>query len=73
MKRNEEKKRSAYMEWAKTRSSARFNLATSGLTSVTMAEFPLELAEMEITGGGYGYGPLLERISRHTARRSSPS
>jgi aspartate/methionine/tyrosine aminotransferase len=66
MKRNEEKKRSAYMEWAKTRSSARFNLATSGLTSVTMAEFPLELAELEITGGGYGYGPLLERISRHT-------
>ena len=66
MKRIEEKKRSAYMEWAKTRSSARFNLASSGLTSVTMAEFPLEVEELEVTGGGYGYGPLLERISRHT-------
>ena len=54
------------MEWAKTRSTARFNLATSGLTSVPMAEFPLRVEELEITGGGYGYGPLLERIARHT-------
>ena len=61
-----ERKRSRYMEWAKTCSSARFNLATSGLTSVPMAEFPLRVEELEITGGGYGYGPLLERIARHT-------
>jgi hypothetical protein len=54
------------MEWAKTCSSARFNLATSGLTSVLLSEFPLRLEELEITGGGYGYGPLLERIARHT-------
>ncbi len=54
------------MEWAKIHSSARFNLATSGLTSVPMAEFPLRLEELEITGGGYGYGPLLERIARQT-------
>jgi aspartate/methionine/tyrosine aminotransferase len=54
------------MEWAKTRSTARFNLATSGLTSVPMTEFPLQIEDLEITGGGYGYGPLLERISRHT-------
>ncbi len=66
MNRFEEKKRSRYMEWAKTRSSARFNLATSGLTSVPMAEFPLRVEELEVTGGGYGYGPLLERIARHT-------
>ena len=62
----EERKRSRYMEWAKTSSSARFNLATSGLTSVTLAEFPLQVEELEITGDGYGYGPLLERIARHT-------
>jgi aspartate/methionine/tyrosine aminotransferase len=61
-----EKKRSPYMEWAKLFSTARFNLATSGLTSVPMAEFPLRVDELEITGGGYGYGPLLERIARHT-------
>ena len=62
----EEKKRSRYMEWAKTRSTAPFNLATSGLTSVLLADFPLQVEELEITGGGYGYGPLLERIARHT-------
>jgi aspartate/methionine/tyrosine aminotransferase len=66
MKRLEESKRSRYMEWAKTCSTARFNLATSGLTNVLLSEFPLRLEELEITGGGYGYAPLLERIARHT-------
>jgi aspartate/methionine/tyrosine aminotransferase len=59
-------KRSPYMEWAKTSSTAPFNLASSGLTNVPMAEFPFRLEELEITGGGYGYPPLLERIARHT-------
>ena len=54
------------MEWAKTRSAARFNLATSGLTNVRLAEFPLRVEELEVTGGGYGYGPVLERIARQT-------
>ncbi len=66
MNPSEEKRRSRYMEWAKPRSSARFNLASSGLTSVPLASFPLRVEELEITGGGYGYGPLLERIARHT-------
>lgn len=54
------------MEWAKTCSAPRFNLATSGLMNVPIAEFPLQVSDLEITGGGYGYAPLLERISRHT-------
>ena len=59
--------RSEYMEWAKTCSSTRFNLATSGLTSVPLAEFPLRLKDLEVTApGGYGYGPLQERLARHT-------
>ncbi|MEO5717181.1 MAG: pyridoxal phosphate-dependent aminotransferase [Chthoniobacterales bacterium] len=66
MQQPTERKRSRYMEWAKTRSTAPFNLATSGLTNVPMAEFPLRVEDLEITGGGYGYGPLLERIARHT-------
>ncbi len=62
-----EKKNSPYMEWAKLSSGARFNLATSGLTSVTTEEFPLRLVDVEINGpGGYGYGSLLERIAAHT-------
>jgi aspartate/methionine/tyrosine aminotransferase len=59
-------RRSEYMEWAKTRSQARFNLAISGVTNVPGEEFPLPSAELEITGpGGYGYEPLQERIARH--------
>ncbi len=62
-----EAKRSRYMEWAKLSSTAPFNLATSGLTNVSGAEFPWPREEeMEITGGGYGYAPLLERIAQHT-------
>ncbi len=59
-------KRSLYMEWAKTRSHAKFNLATSGLISVPFAEFPVRLDELEITApGAYGYEPLRERLARH--------
>jgi aspartate/methionine/tyrosine aminotransferase len=60
-------KRSIYMEWAKSRSQARFNLATSGLTNVPLTEFPLSLADLEITSTErYGYKPLLERLAHHT-------
>ncbi|MFL6530071.1 MAG: aminotransferase, partial [Chthoniobacterales bacterium] len=63
---NERTMRSRYMEWAKTRSQARYNLATSGITNVLMREFPpVRVEEMEITRGGYGYQPLLERIAQH--------
>ncbi len=59
-------KRSLYMEWAKTRSHAKFNLATSGLIGVPRAEFPLRLDELEITApGGYGYAPLQQRLAQH--------
>ena len=58
--------RSRYMEWAKTRSRARFNLAISGVVSVAIGELPVEVSDLEITGpGGYGYMPLRERLARH--------
>jgi aspartate/methionine/tyrosine aminotransferase len=58
--------RSAYMEWAKLHSQARFNLATSGIISVAASEFPLPNERFEITGpDAYGYPLLLERIARH--------
>ena len=60
-------KRSAYMEWAKTRSHAKFNLATSGLLNFPFKEFPLQLEELELTApGGYGYASLIQRLARHT-------
>ena len=59
-------KRSLYMEWAKTRSHAKFNLATSGLLGVPFPEFPLDLKNLEITApGGYGYAPLNQRLASH--------
>jgi len=58
---------SLYMEWAKTHSHAKYNLATSGLTGVSREEFPLDVRELEITApGGYGHGPLLARLAVHT-------
>ncbi len=60
------KRASAYMEWAKLHSHARFNLATSGIISVPTAEFPAPNERLEITApGAYGYPPLQERIARH--------
>ncbi|MEY2545625.1 MAG: hypothetical protein QOG48_742 [Verrucomicrobiota bacterium] len=56
-----------YMEWAKLRSTARFNLATSGLTMYPLRELPVRIEELEITGPGlYGYPELRERLVRKT-------
>ena len=59
---------SRYMEWAKTRSQARCNLATSGIMNVPRAEFQLRIEDLEITTSaeGYGYPPLQQRLARHT-------
>lgn len=53
---------SSYMNWAKTRSGARFNLATSGMPNLSIRDLRVSLDDLEITDGGYGYGPLIERI-----------
>jgi aspartate/methionine/tyrosine aminotransferase len=55
---------STYMEWAKTRSGARFNLASSGLAAFPLAELG-EVEPLEINGPSqYGYAPLQERLAR---------
>lgn len=59
--------RSAYIEWAKLRSPARFSLAASDLLHFPLAELPVRIEDLEITGSsGYGYQPLLERLSAKT-------
>jgi aspartate/methionine/tyrosine aminotransferase len=56
---------STYMEWAKTRPHARFDLAVSGLPDLPLAELPASLADLELTAPGqYGFPPLLERLAR---------
>ncbi len=57
--------RSAYMEWARTRSHARFNLAASGVMPYPLAKLPVRLDDLEISGpSGYGYEPLQARLAR---------
>ena len=59
-------KRSIYMEWAKTHSHARCNLATSGVLSVPIAEFPVAMKDLEITApGAYGHAALQRRLAEH--------
>ncbi len=54
---------SSYMNWAKTSSVAKYNLATSGLSNLKLRELRVSLDDLEITNGGYGYQPLIERIA----------
>lgn len=55
---------SSYMHWAKTRSTAKFNLATSGMPNLSVRDLSVSLDDLEITDGGYGYKPLIERIGK---------
>jgi aspartate/methionine/tyrosine aminotransferase len=55
---------SEYMEWAKTRSQSRFNLATSGLLHYPLSELDVTLEEIELSGPSwYGYEPLQQAIA----------
>ena len=56
---------SPYMQFAKLRSAAQYNLATSGVLSYPLAELPVRIEELEINGpDAYGYKPLIERIAK---------
>lgn len=56
---------SDYMNWAKTSSQARFNLATSGLASCSLADLNATIGDLEINGvNPYGYEPLMRELAR---------
>jgi aspartate/methionine/tyrosine aminotransferase len=56
---------SPYMEWAKLHSVAPYNLATSGMVSLPLAELGVTIDQLEINGPSiYGYEPLLQAIAR---------
>jgi len=58
-------RQSEYMHWAKTRSTAKFNLATSGLNNLSPSDLEFSESELEITGlDGYGYEPLIQELSQ---------
>lgn len=57
---------SEYMHWAKTRQTARFTLAVSGVPPVRREDLPDEGEGLEWNGGGgYGWPPLQEALGRY--------
>ncbi|HKQ07369.1 MAG TPA: aminotransferase class I/II-fold pyridoxal phosphate-dependent enzyme [Blastocatellia bacterium] len=65
MSNTERVKASPYIEWAKTEAAARFNLATSGLIHYPLAELPVTLADLELSGPSfYGYAPLQQALAK---------
>ena len=58
---------SPYMHWAKTRSGAKFNLASSGMRNLTPTEFPFELADVGLSGASfYGFPRLQQALAKHS-------
>jgi aspartate/methionine/tyrosine aminotransferase len=56
---------SLYIEWAKLRSQARFNLATSGVVPYPIADLPVTIEDIELSGPSlYGYEPLQQALAR---------
>ncbi|HET8890564.1 MAG TPA: pyridoxal phosphate-dependent aminotransferase [Candidatus Angelobacter sp.] len=56
---------SPYMEWAKLHSTAKYNLATSGVAGFPLAGLGVTIDQLEINGPSiYGYEPLLQGIAR---------
>lgn len=56
--------RSAYMEWVKTETHARFNLANSGVKNYSLAALHADFDSMVLCGpGAYGYAPLVKAIA----------
>jgi aspartate/methionine/tyrosine aminotransferase len=59
-----ELKQSTYMNWAKTRSFARFSLATSGVMDYPLKDLGVDINDLEISGPTYyGYVPLQEALA----------
>ena len=57
---------SIYMPWAKLRSHARFNLATSGVAHWKLRDLPLSVDDLEISGPSfYGFDPLQQALAVH--------
>jgi aspartate/methionine/tyrosine aminotransferase len=54
------------MPWAKLRSHATYNLATSGVAHWKLRDLPVRVEDLEISGPSfYGFEPLQQVLSRH--------
>lgn len=56
---------SPYMQWAKLHSSAKHNLASSGVASYPLAKLEIADGQLEINGpNSYGHAPLVDAIAQ---------
>ena len=57
---------SPYMQWAKTRSGSRYNLASSGMRNLTPQEFCFLNEDLNVSGASfYGFPPLQQALAKH--------
>jgi len=57
---------SYYMPWAKLKSHAPFNIATSGVAHWKLRDLPVRLEDLEISGPSfYGFPPLQQALAEH--------
>ncbi len=64
----DEYKQSIYMQWAKTSSVAKYNLATSGTANYSIKDLNIEIDDLEINGPTiYGYEPLQKTLGAKCA------
>jgi aspartate/methionine/tyrosine aminotransferase len=62
---------SEYMEWSKTRARSTYNLANSGVANYSLADLPVTIADLEISGPSYyGYEPLQQALAAKNAVES---
>ena len=55
------------MPWAKLRSHAKYNLATSGVLHWKLRDLPIKIEDLEISGPSfYGYQPLQNALAKHS-------
>ena len=53
------------MEWVKTQTQVRFNLANSGVKNYPLSELPIDFDSLALSGpGAYGYPPLIAAIAQ---------
>ena len=54
------------MPWAKLRSHAQFNLATSGMAHWKLRDLPIKIEDLEMSGPSkYGFDPLQQALAKH--------
>lgn len=60
------KTQSIYMQWAKNRPKAKYDLALSGILNLPFSELEAKIEDIDLNGdNSYGYGPLVDALAAH--------